>query len=114
MSNVGYNKIYFASWFLCVATLPWLIQWNSAAILALCIVSLAEGNYAEKWRRLKAAPWVLPFLFFFLLHAIGFVYSDDKAAASFELEKKLSFIALPLIAASGPLPDQLTLKRLCR
>src|SRR5947207_2144345 len=114
MSKPGYNKIYFASWFLCVITLPWIIQWNSAAIIVLGVVSLAEGNYSEKWRRLRTANWVFPFLIFFLFHALGLLYSDNKVSGSFEIEKKLAFMVLPLIAASGPAPDQLTSKMLGR
>src|SRR4051812_31492620 len=105
MSNLTYNKIYFASWFFCVVTLPWTIQWNSVAIIVLSVVSLGEGNYSQKWQRIKTARWVLPLMFFFLLHVVGFLYSQDKASASFEIEKKLAFLVLPLIAASGPAPD---------
>jgi O-antigen ligase len=114
MNKPGYNKIYFSAWLICIVTLPWIIQWNSGAIILLAAVSLAEGNYSEKWQRLKKANWVIPFLVFFLLHVLGIWYSEDAASGSFEVEKKLSFIVLPLIAATGPVPDATTWKSLSR
>ncbi|HWA35001.1 MAG TPA: O-antigen ligase family protein [Cyclobacteriaceae bacterium] len=114
MSKLSYNNIYFSSWLVCIVTLPWIIQWNSAAIILLGIVSLTEGNYSQKWQRLKSATWIIPFMIFFALHVLGVLYSTDKDLASFEVEKKLSFLVLPIIAASGPAPDAVMWRNLCR
>jgi O-antigen ligase len=42
------------------------------------------------------------------------LYSEDKSSGSFEVEKKLCFLFLPLIAASGPAPDAVAWKNLSR
>ncbi len=105
MSKLSYNKIYFLSWLVCIITLPWTIQSNSAAVILLVVVSLAEGNYVKKWQRLKDGRWIMPFLIFFLLHVLALLYSQNMSAALFEVEKKLAFLVLPLVAATGPAPD---------
>ncbi len=114
MTRLNYDKVYLASWLFCIVTLPWIIQWNSAAIILLAVVSLAEGNYGKKLQRLRGAAWVLPFIIFFSLHIFGVLYSDDKALGWFEVEKKLAFLVLPLIAAAGPPFSPVAWKNLTR
>ncbi len=50
---------------------------------------------------MKKAVWILPFVLFFTLHIIGIAYSDNIKDGLFEVEKKLAFLSLPIIAASG-------------
>ena len=101
MNRIHYDNVYLATWWLCVVTLPFTILLNSFFIIVLTLVWLAEANFAEKWQRLKKASWVWPFLFFFILHVIGLSYSDHIRDGFFEVEKKLSFLIIPLVAASG-------------
>ena len=106
MSNARYDISYHIAWWLCVVTLPWTIQLNSFCIILLAVVWLAEGKWSTKWQRLKNASWILPFVLFFGIHLIGLLYSQNLHAGLFEIEKKMTFIALPLISASGKPLDQ--------
>lgn len=112
MNKITYDNVYFSTWLVCLVTLPWLIPWNSVSLVLLAVVALAERNFIEKWRRLKDAPWIWPMLAFFGLHVFGLLYSTDMHQGNFEIEKKISFLVLPLIAASGPKPDAATMRRM--
>ena len=103
MNKSHYNTIYLSSWWLCIVTLPWTIPFNSFSLVALAVVCLAEGNFITKWERLKNNTWAWSFLFFFVVHILGLLYTQDSPAGLFEIEKKLGFLAIPLVAASGPL-----------
>ena len=103
MNKSRYNTIYLSSWWLCIVTLPWTIPFNSFSLVALAVVCLAEGNFITKWERLKNNTWAWSFLFFFVVHILGLLYTQDSPAGLFEIEKKLGFLAIPLVAASGPL-----------
>jgi O-antigen ligase len=114
MNRISYDKIYLVAWLLCVVTLPLTIPLNRWATILLFVIWLAEFNFAEKWNRLKVAPWVWPFIAFLLMHVIGLIYSEDRSQGLFEIEKKISFLILPLIAACGrsiPLPHFNILKK---
>ncbi|HBK87571.1 MAG: O-antigen ligase family protein [Cyclobacteriaceae bacterium] len=101
MTRPNYHMVYASAWWLCVITLPLTISLNSASIILLVMVWLAEGRWTEKISRFREATWVWPFLLFFGLHLAGLVYTDDQQRGLMEVEKKLSFFVLPFIAASG-------------
>jgi hypothetical protein len=106
MRHVRYDTIYGIAWWLGVVTLPWTIHLNSLCIILLAAVWLAEGKWGTKWERLRDASWTLPFAVFFGIHVLGLLYSENLHAGLSEIEKKLTFVALPLMAASGKPLDQ--------
>lgn len=101
MNPQRYPALYLSAWWLCVVTLPWYIFSNSVCIVLLFVVWLAEGNFRQKWDRWRENRWVWPFVIFFLLHALGLLYSENLSSGLFELEKKLSLVVLPILAATG-------------
>ncbi len=101
MNSLMHDKLYIAALWLCIITLPWTIPLNSGAIILLGLIWLAEAAPREQWHRLKQATWVIPFVLFFTMNIIGLLYSHDYKTGAFELEKKLSFLIIPVIAASG-------------
>ncbi len=101
MNKINYDTIYRAAWWLLVVTLPMTTPVTSFFNLLLAVVWLADLRFAEKWERLKCARWVIPFLLFFALHLLGVAYSENIGVGFFEVEKKLAFLSLPVIAASG-------------
>lgn len=106
MQRPGYSTVFLSAWWLGVVTMPWYILPNSISIAVLFIVWLADGNFPEKWSRLKRNKWAWSFFIFFFLHVAGLFYSEDIKTAWFQIETKLSLLILPLIAATGrPLPD---------
>lgn len=101
MNRITYDTVYLAAWLLCVITLPLTIPLNSLSLILLCIAWFAELNFSVKWQRLRRAYWTWPFIVFFVMHIVGLIYSEDQPDGRFEIEKKLSFLILPVIAASG-------------
>lgn len=111
MTRPGYHTIYASAWWLCVVTLPLTIALSSASIILLLVVWLVEGHWNEKLNRFRQATWVWPFLIFFGLHLAGLIYTDDQQRGIAEVEKKLSFFILPLIASSGQHIDSVWMVR---
>ncbi len=112
MKKLDYDTIYRMAWWLCAVTLPWTIPANSISLIILACVWLADAQWKAKWERLRNSPWVFAFFAFFLLHVFGVLYSSDVHGAGFELEKKLTFILLPLIAATGKPLDEAAIDKL--
>jgi len=106
MSKHHYDIVYLSAWLLCIITLPLPTHITSFFCLVLIIVWLFDLNYKEKWERLKKATWILPFSLFFALHIAGVAYSDNSKDGFFEVEKKLAFLFIPIIAASGKVPSK--------
>ncbi len=94
------------AWWLCVVTLPWADQVNTACLVLLTIVWIAEGDFKLKWQRLKAATWSWPFLFYYFLLMAGILYTQDAENGFFMLEKKITIFMLPVIAATGRQVDE--------
>jgi len=106
MSNVRYNIFYHFAWWLCVITFPWTIQLNSACIILLAVVWLAEGNWATKWQRLKSASWIVPFFVFFWPPFFLGCFIHKIFTPGYLRSKKNWRLCPPLISASGKPLDQ--------
>jgi O-antigen ligase len=89
------------AWWLCVVTLPWHAWANNISLILLTILWLADGDFKLKWQRLKAAKWILPFLLYYLILLIGMFYTPDVDRGLVMLDKKIIFLAFPIIIASG-------------
>ena len=82
---------------LVIVTLPFFIQLNSLCVIALSGLWLISGNWKQKAKYFLSQPLLyLPVLMFLLL-IISYALSHDKKTGGFELEKKLSLLAFPLI-----------------
>lgn len=94
------NKHEGIATLLCVviaSTLPFFIQINSLFILLLALNWFIEGKWKYKFQKLITSPYALLWLGFFSLNAISILYSHNVKEGNFELEKKLSLVAFPLI-----------------
>jgi len=89
------------AWWLCVITLPWPAVTNNISLIFLTILWLADGDFKLKWQRWKAAKWTLPFLLYYLILLIGMLYTDDVSRGLVMLDKKIIFLAFPIIIATG-------------
>jgi O-antigen ligase len=85
---------------LAIAALPFSIALCHYALIALGIVWAADGKWKEKWSTIRTNPLVAVFLIFFMLHLAGIIYSEDKQAAWFAIEKKIPLLVLPVLLAS--------------
>src|SRR5882724_3308961 len=95
------DRWFNLAWWLCVVTLPWLDMLNNICLIFLTLVWLADGGIVKKWNQLKASTWVRPFFLYYLVIIIGIIYTTDVDNGLFTLDKKITFILLPLVAATG-------------
>ena len=63
-------------------------------IFVACTLLFAR-EYGAVWHRLKSGV-LLYFLLFYLLHAVGILYSENYSGAVRELDKKIPFLLLPV------------------
>jgi O-antigen ligase len=85
----------------CVLSLPFSISLNSLIIMLWLILWVVEWNWKEKLQRLytNLTHWMI-FFGFYGLHVLGMFYSDNLAEAGFDLERKMTFVVLPLLIGS--------------
>ncbi len=96
------NYVSFVLLALILITLPFFIQLNSFFILFLTGVWLSSGQWNLKIKRLVSEPIIYFPLLLFAVLILSYFLSDDKKTAGFELEKKLSLLAFPLIFTGIP------------
>lgn len=87
----------FVAMALVIVTLPFFIQINSICIMLLAGVWLINGNWQQKLTRLRTKPLLFLPILLFVFMIFSYIISADKKTAGFELEKKLSLLAFPLI-----------------
>jgi O-antigen ligase len=92
------------AWWLCVVTLPWIDRVNNFCIIFLLLIWIAEGNFTEKWQKLKASTWSWPFLIYYVILLAGMIYTSDLDNGLFTLDKKMSFLVLPLVMSTTRRP----------
>ena len=85
---------------LAIGALPFSIALCHFALIVFGIIWLADGHWKVKWEAIVKNPIVLIFSLFFLLHLFGIIYSMDKQIAWFNIEKKISLFAVPIMLAS--------------
>ncbi|GGG27083.1 O-antigen ligase family protein [Pontibacter amylolyticus] len=77
--------------------LPWSMTVTSGATIVLAVLALTEGGFKRKLSQIRKQRALLLLLLFFGVYALSTLISDDKGAALFGLEKKLSLLLLPLV-----------------
>ena len=81
--------------------IPFSFSLISLCIILLSVTWLLKGELKSTWQNLKSRKALWPFIIFYLLHAISYFYSTDKAQSLFDLEEKLSFLLLPIVLGAG-------------
>ena len=96
-----HEQVYFYTLILIAISLPLSIFASSMFQIVLLINWLAEGRFREKWDRFKSnrALWI--FLAFFLVHAIGLIWSEDPVYSMKDMRVKLPLLLLPLIVTTS-------------
>ncbi len=100
------DRFYFFALWLSVIALPWPIVVSNISIILLALMWLFQGDLVTKRKKLLSSKWALPFILFYVLHFFGLLYSANTGNGFLALEKKATFLALPLIVATGPLLDE--------
>ncbi|MBX2894997.1 MAG: O-antigen ligase family protein [Cyclobacteriaceae bacterium] len=95
-----YQVLYLLALVLVVLTLPFSIKLNSLAIVSLLIIWLLDGNWNEKYNRLRSNRFFLLMCLFYIVHIVGLFYSSNLKEGFFELEKRVAFLIFPLTLAT--------------
>ncbi len=75
---------------------------SSIGIILLSLVWIADGFTREKVRAFAAHPFFIASSLLFVSYLVSWLFSADKAAAAFAIEKKLALPLLPAIILSMP------------
>lgn len=96
-----HEQVYFYTLILVAISLPLSIYTTSMFQILLSINWLAEGRLREKWSRLRnnRALWIV--LAFYLVHLVGWLWSEDGTYYLKDMRVKLPFLILPLLVASS-------------
>lgn len=76
------------------------LKWCSIGIILLTLVWVLSGFGGKERFAFIRHPYFWLSLALFLLYVLGWVRSEDKSAAAFALEKKMSLVLLPAIMLS--------------
>ena len=99
--TIPFQKIYF---FLCILIAFFLPVYIWAVPLLIVLLSLnwlMEGEFKEKFVRLKSNTSALVFIAFYLLYSIGMLWTENTDAGGFDLQVKLSLLLFPLLFGSS-------------
>ena len=90
-------KMFLALSVFVVVTLPLAVKLNSMAIILLTANWLLEDDWRGKWNRLKINVPALLLITLYVYHIVALLYTSNYRQGNFELEKKIAFLAFPLI-----------------
>lgn len=82
-------------------TLPLNIYFNSIAIIFLAFAWLLEKKFSIKVKLFFHHPLIAVFMLFYILFLIGMLYTSNIKEGSFNLEKKLSLLVVPLLLGTS-------------
>ncbi len=94
------NKFFDFSLFVLAFIIPFPFICATIAIWLMVLAWIIQGDFKTKLKYF-VKPTYLLWILYFLLFAISYFYSDNKTASLKDLERKLSFVILPLVVATG-------------
>ena len=87
---------------LLAASMPLSIFATTVFQILLAVNWVMEGNFSEKWQRLKKDKGFWVYTVFFLIHIIGMIWSEDLSYGLKDLKVKFPLLFIPfLIVTSG-------------
>jgi hypothetical protein len=101
LSAQNKNRWYELAWWLVVITLPFPDAFNNASIILLGLIWLTNNQLFKQPEILLKHRWGWPFFFYFGWICLGLIYTHNLSNGIFTVEKKISFLALPMIAITG-------------
>lgn len=97
MRHVDFKRIHYVLCCILAFLIPFPFFLAPVVIILIAAAWLLAGNYQGFFSYFKRSPVLIGWAVFYALHVWSYFYSTDKAVAGFELEKKLSFVVLPII-----------------
>ena len=107
--RIFHRKVYFFLLIVLAAALPLSVFTSSLVQFLLVLNWIVEGNFREKWHRLKNSTAFLVLSLFFLLHLAGMAWSTDMQYGLHDLKIKLPLLVLPFLVVAS---DALTIREL--
>jgi O-antigen ligase len=105
-----HQAIFRTGLILITFTLPFYhIQLNSLLILLFSLNWLLDRTALRNLPKAISNALFLSFISFFFLHVAGMIYTHNFSAGTFAIERKLSFLALPLILFTSPYLNKRTI-----
>ncbi|RLD23620.1 MAG: hypothetical protein DRI70_09120 [Bacteroidetes bacterium] len=96
-----HEQVYFYTLIFIAISLPLSVFTSSMFQIILVLNWIAEGRFGEKWIRFKENKALWIFLAFILVHALGFLWSEDSAYGLKDLRIKIPLLFLPVIVATS-------------
>lgn len=112
MNKFPFEQAYYWCLVLIVASLIYSTAVNSCAIILMAVFWILEGNWQDKWHRLRQSKLAILFISFFLINLISFAYTVDVPAGLSILQRLLPLLAFPLILSTIPLLDTRKVERI--
>ncbi|MCX7986897.1 MAG: O-antigen ligase family protein [Bacteroidales bacterium] len=95
------NQIYFWLLTLLIVSLPFSPFMVSLSQILLLLNWILEGNFHQKWFRLKHRRSIWIFVSFYLIHLIWLIGTEDWNEAAETLRIKLPLLILPIIIGTS-------------
>ncbi len=106
------HQLLYGSICLIAFLIPFPYIFGSIALIITTILWLFSGNITTTFSTLKERKFLWPLIIFFLLHAVSYFYSTNKADSQFDLQLKVIFLILPIIIGAGINLDSKWLERI--
>ncbi len=93
----------FLNFTLCLLafSIPTKFIFSSICLGLLCLLWLFQADYKKVWDNFLKRRALWPWLVFYILLAISYLYSEDKQQATFDLKSKLAYIIIPIVVGLG-------------
>ncbi|MDX2359234.1 MAG: O-antigen ligase family protein [Crocinitomicaceae bacterium] len=78
----------------------------SISMMFIVLNLLLEANFITYWKNLKSNKLLWLVVAFYLLHAIGMLWSTDLNYALFDLKAKLPLLVIPIVVVAKPLTSR--------
>jgi O-antigen ligase len=88
-----------------VVTYPFSVWWCNAFIVLICFFGIFTSTLEYKLETLKATPAFWFMMVYFVITAIGYLYSSDERNARAFIERSLSFFLMPVFFGTAKLEE---------
>ncbi len=85
-----------------IVLLPFSTLFCHLALGVFTVCWVTEGDWREKKKRLMRNPFAWTYIVLFLIHIAGVAWSENRANAWFNIEKKILLLLLPMMMVTLP------------
>jgi hypothetical protein len=98
-----HRSVYFGALVLLAISLPFSVFTLSVAQITLMVNWLLEGEFRQKWNKVKQHPSIRIIAVLYLVHLLWMANSTDYSYGMFDLRIKLPMLVLPLVIGTSGL-----------